>query len=329
MSDPLKAFPVEAYIKLERDSSQWVIRDLIPTCGLVNLYSSPKAGKTMLTMHFALAIADPDVNSCLGLPIVTHGRVLYIQLDTPRNQWAFRLERALSLKPIPPGQLFIIDRLTCPQNFNIAEKEHKEWLKAQVSTVNPIVTFIDTIRESHSLDEDNAGQMKQVVAAIVEAIPNSAIVFLSHSRKSMQGMSDEIGNIIDDARGSGYIAGRMDSIIKITKRMLAYQTRAGKGEFAICQLEKTGEIRRQLNDKAFLDYIRELTEKNPTFPVETYIQIIQETIDVSREVAINKLNQVLQEKHEEPPPPPPPKDASPPSENLKKALKSLKDIECP
>jgi len=316
-----KAYALEDYLKLERDAQQWIIQDLIPISGLTNLYSSPKCGKTMLTMRMALSVADPSVSSCMGLPILTHGKVLYIQLDTPRNQWAFRLERAITAKPIPPGQLYVIDRLVCPESFTITDPKHRQWLKEQVRKINPVVAWIDTIREAHQLDEDNSGEMKKVVSCIIEAIPHSAVVFLSHSRKAAQGMADEIGNIIDDARGSGYISGRMDSIIRITKKMLAYQTRSGKGEFQIKQIESNGEIVRLFNDKTLNEFIRYNIERNPDFTRELHIRLIMEAADISQELAEKKYDSIKTPKDSPDQYSPPP-----PTPDLEKALKSLKDL---
>ena len=323
-SEELGIYPVERYIKLERNAQQWIVQDIIPVAGLTNLYSSPKCGKTMLTMHLAMAVADPKTTSYLGLPVNTHGKVLYLELDTPRNQWAFRLERALKEHPIPPGTLFTADRLTCPKNFNITAPEHLSWLRHQVEQIEPIMVLIDTLREVNQSDEDNATAMKQVMSCVLEAIPNSAIVFLSHSRKTMQGMTDEIGSIIDDARGSGYIAGKMDSIIKITKRILAYQTRAGKGEFAIQQDPKTGEIRRLFNDKTLNEFIRYNIERNPDFTRDQQLKLILETTDISSELAAKRYDSLKNGQEQ---------DSGgqdnkpPPSPDLEKALKALKNLD--
>lgn len=320
MSDPCKILPLEDYLKLDRDPHQWVIQDIIPTRGLVNLYSSPKVGKTMLTMHLALAIADPSISSYIGFPVVTHGPVAFLELDTPRNQWAFRLERATKDRNLPKKTLFVADRLTVPKNFSITSRESKDWLAEQIAHINPVCVFIDTLREFHDGDEDSANDMKRVISSVLEAIPHSAIVFLSHSRKSLQSMVEEIGNIIDDARGSSYIAGKMDSIIKLTKKVLAYQTRAGKGDFPIHQLPQTGELRRFLNDKTLTEYIRTLRERNPEMPVDQHITIISETADISKDLALQKYNLVLQERADIP------ADSPELDQNTKNALKALKDL---
>lgn len=308
------------YIQLPRDPQPWVVQDLIPIGGLVNLYASPKVGKSFVALGLAFSIADENIKSSLGFPVMKHGPVAYLQLDTPRSFHLSRIEKILKTSPkLNASNLHIADRLMAPKGFTISNIECQHWLSGELERIQPICTIIDTLREFHDQDEDSATAMKKVISLTTEVVGDGAIIFISHSRKSFQNMSEDMGNIMDDARGSGYISGRMDCIAKMTKKVFAYQSRAGKGEFAIQQRPATGEIRRLFSEKSLKDFIKALRERNPEMPMELHLDIILETTDISRELAVLKYNEVLKER-EEP-------ESKSESEDLKRALKSLQKLE--
>jgi hypothetical protein len=113
----------------------------------------------------------------------------------------------------------------------------------------------------------------------------------------------------------------MDSIIRITKKMLAYQTRSGKGEFQIKQIESNGEIVRLFNDKTLNEFIRYNIERNPDFTREQHTRLIMEAADISQELAEKKYDSIKTPKDSPDQYSPPP-----PTPDLEKALKSLKDL---
>src|SRR3990167_8030799 len=80
---------LDTYLNLPRDHNLWVLKPLIPISGKGLLYSPAKVGKSSLAIQLAQAVSG-DAQDFLGFPVVTHGRVLYIQIDTPRATWADR-----------------------------------------------------------------------------------------------------------------------------------------------------------------------------------------------------------------------------------------------
>jgi RecA-family ATPase len=83
----------ENYLALPRDPQPWLIDKLVPSGGLMNLYGKPKLGKSYGALGIAHAIANESVDSFLGHQVVKHGKVVYLQVDTPRSEWAQRQER--------------------------------------------------------------------------------------------------------------------------------------------------------------------------------------------------------------------------------------------
>lgn len=326
--ETLPFLPCSAYLELPSDPHAWLVQDLIPTNGLVNMYASPKVGKTFAALGLAHGINDPKVQSVFGFPIGKHGNVMFLELDTPRSFFNSRISKIkANTKNFYGDSMFFADRLMAPKGFTITNKESQLWFEKAVDAIKPVCIFIDTLREFHDQDEDSATAMKKVISIVTDTAPHSAIVFISHSRKAFQNMTDDIGNLMDDARGSGYISGRMDCIIKLTKKQFIYQSRAGKGDFLIIQRPNTGEIRRLFTDKLLLEFIKTLIERNPEYTIDQHIAIICETCDnLPQDVALAKYNTVLMEREPKAPETPQFSPDAPQSEDTKKALASLKDL---
>jgi RecA-family ATPase len=223
---------VSDYINLPDDSKTWVIKDLLPTSGMMNLFGPPKAGKSFSALQLAYAIADPNTPDWLSFPIETHGNVLYVQLDTPRSLWKDRFLRFQSIgftAENEKGQdaLHIADREMTPYPFDIVSPDRGGiWLRDECQRLKPTVVFIDVLRELSRADENDSGQMMHVINSLVSTIAPAACVLISHSKKENQNVpAAERDNLMNDNRGSSYVAGRMDGVVKITKKTLMYQSR--------------------------------------------------------------------------------------------------------
>lgn len=281
-SDTLPFVFGEAYLRLPRDPQPWIIQDFVPVQGLVNVYAQPKIGKSFLALGAAEAIANEAVNSFLGYPVKKHGKVLYFQIDTPRSFWAKRIENIISTGRYDISNIGFADRLMAPRGFDILEDESKLWLMTEVEKVDPLLVILDTLRELHGGDENDATTMKNVVTSIIECIPNAAIMFISHSRKSFQNMDE---SITEGARGSGYIAGRMDAIVKMTNRAMSIQSRAGSDDIEIMQDPLCGMIQRKFTDRNLLDFVGYLDYAHKPLPSEGIIAILARETGMSLEAA--------------------------------------------
>jgi hypothetical protein len=234
-------------MSLPRDITPWLIEDLIPVGGLVNLFGSPKAGKSFAALGMAYAIADPAQDYWLDptFKVRKHGRVMYLQIDTPRPAWHARLDliqQKHGWTP-PPGTLYFSDASSSPYPFDIMNLGNARWLKEALLASPPDVIFIDTLREIHGSDEDSSTAMRNVIARLVDACKPAAIVLISHSRKGHRDKLGQVSNddIMDAARGSSYVAGRMDMIARLTRCHLYTKGRSSlDGVFPIKQEEGTG-----------------------------------------------------------------------------------------
>lgn len=237
------------YMALPRDQTPWLIEDLIPVGGLVNLYGQPKAGKSFAALGMAYAIADPSQEYWLdpAFAVRRHAKVMYLQVDTPRPAWHARLDLIVSKHKWnpPPGTLRFADACCTPYPFNITDLRNARWLQDMISADPPDVIFVDTLREIHGSDEDSSTAMRNVISALVGVCKPAAIVLLSHSRKGSRGKDgqEHADDIMDAARGSSYVAGRMDMIVRLTRAHLYTKGRSSlDGTYPVKQEKGTGLI---------------------------------------------------------------------------------------
>ena len=209
------------YLSLPRAPEAWVVEPLIPTSGACLLYGDPKVGKSFAAIQLALSIQEG--REWLGFPTRARGPVVYVQLDTPRSLWASRLA---NIRITEPG----VDRLLCADRetldtfpFDILRPDHADLLTVSLREIQPVAVIIDTILESHSGDENDSTTMRNVVSSLVAVTHPAALIVVAHSRKSI---GDQGADLIGDNRGSNYVVGRMDSIIRFSRRTAHYTGRA-------------------------------------------------------------------------------------------------------
>lgn len=227
----------DEYLTLPKSTQTWIIEPLIPVGGLVNIYGQPKeAKKSWMGLNMALAVSN-GWDSLVGkFPVRSCGPVVYLQVDTPRSLWVPRVD-LFRQQGHDLSMLYLADPELVPYPMDLGNDElgHTDILEAMVEAMGlkepPLIVFIDTLREIHGGDEDKSTVMRNVIANLRRAFSGSAIVLISHSRKdsgtfgaSTEG--DTGDNLMTENRGSGYVAGRMDTIIRLTPKFMTYQGRA-------------------------------------------------------------------------------------------------------
>lgn len=220
--------PMPGYLAQPRNPYTWIVEDILPTSGLLNIYGKPKTHKSMFALQLAEAISNPEIAEVLGFPVHQHGKVAYLQLDTPRGIWCDRIVKFFPLT----DNVLMADTETpgIPYPFNILGSGYG-WLKEAVAAAAPLVVIIDTLREAFVGDENVSDHMQLVVSSFVSACRPSAIIFLSHARKNTP---EGAHNLMDENRGSNYVSGRMDAVMALTEEKAMYQSRvAGLERFDI------------------------------------------------------------------------------------------------
>jgi len=208
------------YLDLPRDPESWLVENLLPTGGSMLLFGDPKVGKSFAALQLSIALSQG--HDWLGFPVPNVARVVYIQLDTPRTLWADRVQ-ALRDAGHGTDSVYFADRETLDCfPFDVLNPEHFAMLTRSLHDINPGAVIIDTLREAHSGDENNSTAMQNVISRIDAAVKPAAMILISHARKG----SPEFGyNLINDNRGSNYIVGRMDSIVRFSHSSMRCSSR--------------------------------------------------------------------------------------------------------
>jgi RecA-family ATPase len=209
------------YLQLPRQPSLWIVEPLLPMGGSLNIYGKAKAGKSLATLQLASCISDDTKGEFLGFPIHTHGKVLYLQMDTSRSIWMSDVENCIEDVQANFDNVAFVDKEMAPRPFDL-RGEGFNYLKAACQVINPLVVVVDTIRKCHDGDENDSGQMKQIMEKIQIAIAPAALIIVSHARKDNPNFEDLMG----DNRGSNFIPGEMDTVMRVSKKRFTYEGRA-------------------------------------------------------------------------------------------------------
>lgn len=215
---------VHDYLSLPRDASTWLLNPLIPLSGAGLIYSPAKTGKSAIALQLGHAIAG-GADDWMGFPIGKHGRVLFLQVDTPRSTWALRLQAFERHGYTFNDDLMkIADRETLAHfPFDILQPTHAAYLTAIIRQHMPVVAvIIDTLRKIHTGNENDSTAMSNVMSSLIKACHPAAVIIISHDRKPSLDVEKDI---MADHRGSTSVVGEMDGIMRLTKSRLYYAGR--------------------------------------------------------------------------------------------------------
>lgn len=239
----------EEFLASPQKQRQWLIKPILPAGAIINLYGKPKTGKSFASMGMGLALANGD-KDWNGFEVHQQGHVMYLQIDTPEGEMWDRLKDITDAGySLGDGRIHIADLTIAPYPYNVLLPQHQAWLRHEVARIKPLIVFIDTLREAHEEDENSSKDMKKVINALVKICHPAAIGLISHSRKDSQfEAAGAESDIMDGGRGSSYVAGRMDTVIKFTGRNgkghMAYKGRSkgAEGRVPITQDPDTGLV---------------------------------------------------------------------------------------
>lgn len=214
-------YSIEDYVKLPRPDVVWVWDGILPVGGAALLYAKQKVGKSFMALQLCEAVADPSREHFLGQRIQQHGRVLYIQLDTPRGLWITNyIKNVSSLEA--RNSIFMMDRELedIPIPFDVRIKQAQQWVRDAVVRVEPVLVVIDTLRRMHRCNENDNTEMAIIYDTFVDLTKPAAMLLLSHEKKVQTEGTDPT------ARGATSVTGAVDCIIHMTKKRLKFEARS-------------------------------------------------------------------------------------------------------
>ena len=202
---------IPAFAALELSDRPPLLVDPFLTAGSVTLlFGPPSAGKTHLTVSVACALAHGT--PLWGVYPTQQSRVLIVQADMNMALYQERIQPNAEALGANVAVL-ITDAIP----FDVCKLTPKDPIIEAARGFAPHVIFVDTLRKTHSFDENDSTAPDRVYAAWRTLFPEAAFVFLHHSRKvSTQAAS--IDTIVREAfRGSGAWAASADTILMLKR----------------------------------------------------------------------------------------------------------------
>lgn len=206
---PLKATFLGApdFAALQTDRPPLIVDPWLASGSVTLLFGPPSAGKTHLTISMARAIAH-------GEPVwsmfpTQKSRVLIVQADM---NTALYQERIRPNADILGSDVAVLATDAMP--FDVTALKPSDPVIVAVNRFAPGIIFVDTLRKSHMLDENDSDAPDRVYAAWRTLFPGAALVFLHHSRKVSADAGKNADLVLREAfRGSGAWAASADTII--------------------------------------------------------------------------------------------------------------------
>lgn len=157
------------------EKQPFLIDPYIPNKGVVFLYGATSTGKSPCTWEMAKCIGAGV--PFFGLP-TQQGRVLYIDVDTPEQVAALRLQRERT----DPREVFFY--FTSPLSIpNLGGTEHQELIGVR-DEIKPSLVIFNTLRQVHDLDDKDSKAPKIVYTWAKQMFPEAAVLFVHHAKKS-------------------------------------------------------------------------------------------------------------------------------------------------
>lgn len=255
----MSSYSIDEYELLPSLDTDWVWDGILPASGSMLLYADPKVGKSKLALSLSEAIADESVDSYLGQAIKKHGRVLYVQLDTPRNLWKSNYLKYIKSKQAREN-IYIMDKELpdIPIPFDLRVKQAQDWIRREVDRLQPVTVWFDTIRRMHRGDENDPTVMSIMFDLFQDCTKPASMGLVAHKKKQQQG---EVGD--GTARGSTALTGAVDALVNMTKKGLKIQARSDVDEEINLYQDDNGIWSLNSRDDEIVSFMAELDPKMP------------------------------------------------------------------
>ncbi len=160
--------------KIKDKRLKWFIKEILPQMVLVFISGRPKSGKSMCALHMALCLVSG--RPFLGKYRTKRTKVLYYCLEDNLGELKARAKYLLNGKHFPKN-LFVYTRhsISLPNDFSAIEED--------IEKSGARVVIIDTLRRSHSLEENSSSDMSIIMTNIRRLVREckSTIIIVHHT----------------------------------------------------------------------------------------------------------------------------------------------------
>lgn len=191
-------YRVGDFIDAELPNKLFLIEPFMPIGGHCLLYGKRAGGKTQLALTIAHHVLRGEL--LFGSFPCTQGPVVYIQADMPPVVQQDRLRRAAAT--IRHNDFYIVP---LERSYDIRSIcAHPPMWAEQILTIAPKLVIVDTLRRSHTMEENSSDTPVEVYNAWRSLLGTSTtVLYLHHDRKTFTKPGDAGEDRTEEFRGSG------------------------------------------------------------------------------------------------------------------------------
>lgn len=283
----MRIITFDEFVDLPRPNIDWIIDNLLPRPGIVELMGPPKVGKSFLALDVAIKVARGE--SFLGN--ASHkSRVLYFQLDTSERVMR---DRGLALRQsgydTSAPLLGLVHPADTVRPVNITMAQGKDYFRRALALHDPALVILDTLRECHQEDENDSTAMKRAMDDLEELFVGRTLLLVHHTSKLPPEITQP--NPVLASRGSSYITGKVDSYWLLYNDKLSITSRWDEPFILNAKQDSSGmfSFPNIIKHEDKLEQVRKLKADNPNMSDQELIQIAMSKFGISKSGVIRIL----------------------------------------
>lgn len=212
MNVDVQTYLHEDFLAQDLKTPPMLIEPIVASRSVVLLFGAPSSGKTLFAWTLALAVANGE--NLFGEFKTRQARIVVIQADMPIAMYQERLRASGSRE----AKGNILHAATDGVPLDVAYLRETSPLIKKCREFEPSLVIVDTLRKTHVLKENEAETPDRVYGKWRMLFPQTALLFLHHTRKvpTTQILTEDV--IIREAfRGNTAWAAGADTLIMLQR----------------------------------------------------------------------------------------------------------------
>ncbi len=261
MSEELKPLDVAEWLAASPpEPMRWLLDGVIPATGFSVIAAEPKASKTIVALHLALAVAS-GTRELWGRRVGVEGSVLLVEEEGSSSDLHRRISQIAADLGLPPraGRFSLLFR----KRVKLDDPKSLHSLRELIFQLAPSLVILDPLSRLHGREENSSSEMSSVLDELNTIAADRSVIVLHHQNKGA-------GKGASRVRGTSAIFAAVDALVSISKdgdrRTLEVEARdegAEKGSLVI-RFDRAGSPTLVLGDAL------EATDEDLIAVVKTY-----------------------------------------------------------
>jgi hypothetical protein len=195
---------------------RFVIEDVLPT-GIVFIGGPPKSLKSTFLYLLAVLVTGRTHKSLPEemMKVSMQGRVLGLSAEASAGEIRYALENGAGVAMAADGSFLVAET---PWDWRLDDPDALERLIGWLDALKPRVFFVDPLRDFHTLEEKDDGNMNRLLRPIQKwaKTNDAAFCVVHHASKKPKG--DNTNYNPNDMRGTSALFGIADGVLMLTPK---------------------------------------------------------------------------------------------------------------